>query len=294
MRAVSLSNKTVIGLLNGRYVPVYVSNEDYRDGGCAPAEEKAELRRIFQEGYAKHLSVGTVHAYILGPDGHLRDSMHTAQASRPELLIPMLQRNADALGVKPGEPIPSATVEAVPKPDRGGLALRLVSRYLERRGDDYALTGQEEGSGGWASLPSEDWILLTAGQARGLLPGGPLRVGLDWDVDPGVARDLYLHFYPPTENWDLRTNRLDMRELHATVADISGGMARIRLTGRLRMKHPFYHKDDDKFAQATVTGYMEVDSAGRSIRRLELVTDDAEYGDAGGRQSYGVALRSVP
>ena len=39
MRAVSLSNQEVIDTLNRYYVPVYLSNEDYRDGGAAPAED---------------------------------------------------------------------------------------------------------------------------------------------------------------------------------------------------------------------------------------------------------------
>ena len=94
MRAVSLSNNRVISLLNGSYVPVFVSNEDYAEHGSATPQEKTELRCIFREGYAAHLSVGTVHAYLLDPAGHLRDSLHTADAAIPEKLIAMLERNA--------------------------------------------------------------------------------------------------------------------------------------------------------------------------------------------------------
>ena len=83
MRAVSLSNNQVISLLNRYFVPVFLSNEEFRDGGSAAPEARAELRRIFQEGYAKQLSVGTVHAYVVAPDGHLLDSMHTVQVAKP-------------------------------------------------------------------------------------------------------------------------------------------------------------------------------------------------------------------
>ena len=79
-----LSNDRIIDLLNRHYVPVYLANVDYREGGSAPPEEKAELRRIHREGHAKKLSVGTVHAYVMAPDGSLIDSMHVAEAFKVE------------------------------------------------------------------------------------------------------------------------------------------------------------------------------------------------------------------
>ena len=79
MRAVSLSNKQVISLLNRYFVNVFVSNEDFTEKGSATAEEKVQLRRIFSEGYAAKLPVGTVHAYILKPDGHLLNSQRCRQ-----------------------------------------------------------------------------------------------------------------------------------------------------------------------------------------------------------------------
>jgi len=52
MRAGPLSNSTVISLLNRYFVPVYAVNEDYRDGGAQPPEEKAEYNRIYKEALA--------------------------------------------------------------------------------------------------------------------------------------------------------------------------------------------------------------------------------------------------
>src|SRR5438046_1342124 len=69
MRASSLSNDKVINLLNHFFVPVYLSNEDFAKGGCAPAEEKKELQRIFRETLDAKRSAGTVHVYLLAPDG---------------------------------------------------------------------------------------------------------------------------------------------------------------------------------------------------------------------------------
>ena len=65
MRAGPLSNSKVISLLNRFFVPVYAMNEDYRDGGAAPAADRAEYNRIFKQSLAAGLSTGTVHVYIL-------------------------------------------------------------------------------------------------------------------------------------------------------------------------------------------------------------------------------------
>src|SRR5436189_2637939 len=104
MRAGPLSNSRVVSLLNSYFVPVYTVNEEYSEKGDAPAEEKAERNRVFQEGYAAKLSVGTVHVYLLAPDGHLRDSMHVAEAARSENLIARLEKIVADLKVPPGKP----------------------------------------------------------------------------------------------------------------------------------------------------------------------------------------------
>src|SRR5438093_830989 len=41
MRGSSLSHAKVVELLNAHFLPVYTANEDYRDGGAAPADEVA-------------------------------------------------------------------------------------------------------------------------------------------------------------------------------------------------------------------------------------------------------------
>src|SRR5580765_7646930 len=97
MRAGPLSNTKVISLLNSYFVPVYTANEDYSAKGSAPPEEKAERNRIFQEGYTAKWSVGTVHVYLLNPEGHLMDSMHVAEAAKATSLIAMLEKAISAL-----------------------------------------------------------------------------------------------------------------------------------------------------------------------------------------------------
>src|SRR5258708_22667009 len=114
MRAGPLSDARVIALLNRAFVCVYTVNEDYRGDGCAPAAERAELQRIHQEGYKKNLSVGTVHAYVLTPDGHTHDSLHVASAARTDRLLAMLERSVSHFKPKEGKTIVAPAPQSAP------------------------------------------------------------------------------------------------------------------------------------------------------------------------------------
>ena len=63
------SSPEVVTILNRSFVPVYLSNEDYAEDGPAPQAER-ERDRILREAAARGLSTGTVHVYVLDPDGH--------------------------------------------------------------------------------------------------------------------------------------------------------------------------------------------------------------------------------
>jgi hypothetical protein len=289
---VSLSDNRVIQLLNQYFVPVYLSNEDYSERGAASAEEKAELQRIRREGLAKGLSVGTVHAYVLTPDGHPADSLHVVDAAKADRMVGMLQRTVEKLALKPGPPLVSPAPPAVPAAEPGTLRLHVTSRYLERRGNAYVLV--ENAGGNWSALPGEDWLRLSGEQQAKLLPGRSVTVGQTWTLDPDVSATLLHRFYPPTENNDLGKNRMEEQSLTGTVTVVSGGVAKARITGSLRMKHPFYHKEDGNDVRATLAGTLEWEPASGRIRTLRLVTDEATYGAGGNRQPFGVALRSLP
>jgi hypothetical protein len=299
-------------LLNQYFIPVYARNGDYQvgnedrargnldKGGAAPAAEKAEYYRIYHEAVKAGLSTGTVHVYIVDPAGHPIDSLHVAEATKPDRLLAMLQRSIEKLKLAPGKPLikPCVQSKSPPPGDADALVLHLTARYLARQGDDYVrlqpVLGTERSSQ-WASLPSEDWVLLTRAEWTALLPAGKVRAVTSWDWDRKVAAKLLTHFYPPTENTDVAKNRIDEQTLTATVVSITDGVVRARIEGRLRMKHPFYHRDTDEFVEATLVGFMDFDVGQPAIRSLFLVTDQATYGgkpDA--RHPFGVAVRSLP
>jgi hypothetical protein len=65
---------------------------------------------------------------------------------------------------------------------------------------------------------------------------------------------------------------------------------RARLDGAVKMKHPFYHKDDNNFVGATVVGILDYAQATKKIHAFQLTTDKATYG----RTTFGVVVRSEP
>jgi hypothetical protein len=295
MRAGPLSNPRVIDLLNSRFVPVYVSNEDYTGDGPAPAVERAQRDRINREALAAGLSAGTVHAFVLAPDGRVVDSLHVAQAARVEETRAMLDRAVEKFQPRPGDPLVKPTAQSrPPQVDPGGVVLHLTARYLQPDGDNPLDLGElglgESRNASWSAFAAENWIAFSAADVNKLLPTGGVAVGAAWDVEPGLAARVLVFCYPSTECNDPARNRIDEQQLRAEVVSVKDGLARARLSGRLRMRHHFYPgREDDNSVDATFVGYVDFDPAGRRIQTLRLVTDRATYA----RQTFGVAIQSI-
>jgi hypothetical protein len=289
----------VIDLLNHYFVPVNVANQEYATSSTVPADEKAEKTRIYHDALQAKLPAGTVCVYILGPDAHLLDSLIVSDAAKPERLLALLHGTLDHLKLSAGEPLVKPAPQSLaPHAEPGSLVLHLTARYLERRGDEYVrlhpVLGTER-SGQWAHLPSEDWVVLDREQWEKMLPAGDVGPGRSWEPDRDVMARLLTHFYPPTENTDVRKNRLDEQEVKATVVSVREGTARARLEGRLKMKHSFYHRATDEFVEATLVGFAEFPLDRSKAPSLRLVTDRASYGgDGNARHPFGVAVRSEP
>lgn len=269
MRAGPLSNKTVSDTLNRYFVPVYTSNEDYRDGGTAPPEERAAYERIYRAALAAKLSTGTVHAYVLSPQGVPVDSLHVADAARGDRLSQMLDRAVERFKPRGGGPLAQPkTQSAPPRPPAGGLVLHLTARA----------EGTDPSDTSWHAYPSEDWITLDAADVQNFLPPrGTERVGSTWEIAPDAATKVLTHFYPQTENNDVRKNKIERLALKATLVSTNDGPARARLDGRLRMRHPFYHKDTPDYVDATIVGYVEFEAGAQGIKQLKLATTQATY-----------------
>jgi hypothetical protein len=277
LRAGPLSSPRVTDLLNAAFVPVFVVNEDYADDGPAPKEEKAESRRIYREALDAKLSAGTVHAYVIDTAGHPIDSLHVADAARPDRLLAMLQRVIKDRQVSQGPTLVAPReLSAPPRSEPGSLVLHLTARG---RGNS------------WDGFPGEDWIVLGLKDLAGLLPADHLAAGASWEVRQDVATAILTHFYPQTENNDVSTHRFARRRLSGTIESIKNGVARAWLQGELRMTHQFYPgRVDDNVVDATVVGYLDFETTTDRVRRMRLVTDRATYGTG----KLEVAVRSVP
>lgn len=240
------------------------------------------------------MSSGTVHVYLLDPKGRPVGSQHVAVASKVEELTALLEKTIDQLQVPAGKPLlPPSAQSVVPKADPDSLVLHLVARNVERKGGadvpQQSVLGTTR-SGNWGAFPVEDWIILSRADWQRLLPATPVAVGTSWELDREAAARVLRHVYPSTENNDVAKNRIDRQELRATVVSVQDGIARARLEGRLRMKHPFYHRDDDNFVDATLLGFLDVAVDRSRIVAWQLVTTEATYG----RTRFGVAVRNVP
>jgi hypothetical protein len=315
MRASSLSNPEIIEILNRYFVPVHVDGVYVNNNASVEAGEKAAFRGVFQKfheankGSQANFSVGSVHAYVLTSDGQPVDSLHVADASKPARLLEMLEKAKEKLKVVRGEPLVKPAPQAVPpKVEADAVLLHLTARYLVKKGDPSArkdvdddlvplqAVGLGKGRGGWHSLPSEDWIVLSRADCTKLLPAEKVAVGKSWNPDAKTAAKTLVRCYPTTELNDLAENRIDQQTLQATVVSMDSSVVRARLEGKLKMKHAFYpRRDDQNFVEAAFVGFMEFEVAPPRLRSFRLVTEQATYGAKGNAsQPFGVAVRSVP
>ena len=272
MRAGPLSDRRVIDALNRSFVCVYINNEEYyTKQGNAPPEERAELQRILQEGFARKLDVGMVRSYVLTPDGHMHDVLsHTSQT------LAMLGRAVEQFKPAPGNPIVPPAHQSAPPPSRAADAVTL---HLISRGDD---------RGSWGQFPAENWIVLKPEDWSKLLPAGGVTPGQMWELDRPVTAGILTYFYPQTENNDASIDRIQQYSLTAKVLTVKDGLATARIDGFLRMQHVFYPgRKDAQPLGAEVVGVLTF-APGRLLS-LQLVTTQAQHG----RRPFTVAVRTV-
>lgn len=286
VRASALSADRVIQTLNHNYVCVHLNHKDYLPDGKASAEEKAAFDRL-REAWAAFPNVDRSSVIcLLDCDGRLVECRNACFTAMTDTLAPLLER----LVPQPGQAGPVVAPRTQSRPPQAAgddLVLHLTVRYLERtptvlgRNTNYKMKG----------CPGENWIVFDPRQAAALLPAGPVQPGLTWTIDPATLVPLYQHMYPPTEDNNLAANRIDAATLTATVVAGERGVYRARLDGSLRMKHRFDPaKEDDKFVDASFTGYLDFTTSPPAVRAFQLVSTQATYG----KGDIGIAVRSVP
>lgn len=274
MRTGPFSSPEVIRRLNAAFVPVFAVNEDYRNPNVTPKAERDEYQRIYREALSKKFSAGTVHVYVLNPNGDVVGTRHVAEAAKTKDLLNFMDGVTSSLATKPGETLVAPKPQSKPSAFApGSLKLHLVARGLG-------------GGGSWDGT-AENWIVYTPAELSRLLPA-ELGVETTWEFDRALAARLLTHVYPVTENNDPAKNDILEQTLQGKVLSVNNGVAVARIDGRLKMRHDFYHKPDGKTVETSLVGHLEIETASRTIRSFRLVTEGATYG--GG--TFGVAVRS--
>ena len=238
---------------------VFTSNEDYYgDSATVPKEELAELERIRHEGYDAKMSVGTVHAYLLSPDGKLKETLHVVEAARTEKLQQALERVAAQYKVGAGKPVVAPVVLSRPRK----LAPGSVAMHI---------TARRESRGSWGEFPGENWPVFSAEEWRTLVtPPAGSKPGDRWPLDAALTRRILNHFHPQTEDCSEK-DRNDLRTADLTAELQSDGS--LRFTGKVELRRSFYPgRKDLTPATATLEGF----SNGKQFTLVTL--DDARFG----------------
>lgn len=263
----------MISELNRNFVCAYLANEDYHaKNGGAPPEERAELERIRQEGFARKLSVGDVRAYILTPDGHTYDIVATENATAT---LASLSRAVTQFKPQAGKPVVPPGPQSIPPP----AAADSVTLHLVARGDD---------RGSWGEFPAENWIVLNPEDWSKLAPAAAVSPGQTWQLDQNVSARILTYFYPQTENNDARIDRIEQQSLIAKVLTVQDDVVTARIDGFVKMHHAFYPgRNDAQPLEAQVVGVLTFVRG--QPPTLELATTKAVHGT----RPFKVALWTI-
>jgi len=262
-------------MLNRYFVPVYTSNEVTGPKGTGAPEERAARHRIVSSFEKARMGTGDVRVYILAPDSQPLASLDLGKALDTNQLLSAMAGVVKKLGTQPGAPVAAPHAQSsAPAAASGELVLHLSARGFNQ--------------GTWREFPAENWIVLAPADWQKLLPPAGAQ---SWTIDPELSRKLLTNFYPATEDTSSADrNRMERQSLKATLVSSNGGVVLARLDGSLRMLRTFYPgREDYKPVEATVTGFLDFDSASRQIRTIALVTEKATFGE----EEFGAGLHTV-
>ncbi len=262
--------------MNSYFVPVFVSNEAYTKGGV-PAGDAAALQAIIKESVAKNLGYGTVHVYLLSPDGHVVSSIGVVRALQNDNLKKFLQTAVADAKLKPGAPVIKPHAQShPPKAPQDSLVLHITAK------------GFNEGD--WRQYPAENWVVLTPDESRKLLPPANAKPGTTWEVDKAVAHKILTTFYPQTEDTDTSDrNQFGEYWIKGKVLSVNGSIVQSRLDSMLQMGRSFYPgRKEVQPINAEIVGYLNSSPDGKRVDSVELTTVKATFG----AEEFGVALRS--
>ena len=266
MRAVSLSKPSIIDLISRYFVPAMMSVDDYGKEKKSRAE-RVEWDLIRKRAEQHGLFHGTVTAYIVEPDGNVKNSMDVGIALRPENLERMLTKAVEDLHLTPRDPqavLASATwASTAPRPKyRTGLMLHVWTCYLPSSKDNRGV--------------GEDWIELGPAEWGALVPPPDAKVGDSWEVPQRVADKLYQYFYPAVCVYSPKESRIDRADLTASVLKVSPHEVIVGLKGFVDLNHNG-NKQDPGRVIARMLGALRYDTKEQFITSFQMASEKAVF-----------------
>lgn len=275
----------MINLLNGYFVPVYISH-DAHENGDAPEADKKEWRRIYHEANAVLKRSGTVHVYILAPaDGKVIESIDIGTATQPDKLLARLDAVVQKLMTPHGKPVVQPTPQSrPPKSAADAVVLHLAARSCK---------------GTWNEFPVENWIVLSRAEAANLLPAGDVTVAKSWELDKAITAHFLTKFLPNGYGYaSYHKTQVVEQALKATVVSIDKGVARASIEGTLKLKHKSLNFNvsppagTEEIAQMPLVGWIDFEPGKQRVLSFGLLADRASA--RAGQVEYAVGVRSIP
>jgi len=262
MRVSSLSNAKIIDLISRHFVPVWISRDRYQLDAVDRAETDL-IRKIDTSRREKKLEGGAVCVYITRASGEVFATMIVQKASKPENLEPFLNKiiTNEKLSVRKAA---DAAASKAPPPTTPCCKTEDGRLFVARgRFDDRVNRGV-----------GRDVVELTRAEWKDLVPK-QTTVGHTFAVPKATAEKLLRHVYPPLPHWSESKVKITTCTLEASVAETTGGVAKLRLTGKVEMIYPFLGKADDGTVTSGVTGVATVKDG--KLTGLTLVSEKGRY-----------------
>lgn len=256
MRMGPFSVPQVVTYINQNFVPIFVSNEDYRDGRRGDHEDRL-LRTIRKKAQAKGLSGGAVQVYLLSSVGEVIDVMHVARASQLRELMPWLRKVTKAESVVPGKALiaPKSTLQ-MPSISTKEVALHFRAQYIDRE-----------------TATVDDWVVLKKEEWEQFLQPPGATDAKQWALGEDLSTRILMRFYPYAADWSLDVEGVESAEIRVRRMNKQATLA---LEGTIRRLQNRYPGHSPQQVNLDVVGIVEPMDSGPP--KITMTTFRAKYG----------------
>jgi hypothetical protein len=219
--------------------------------------------------------------WIVSPEGKVLAGHHEIknQATWTREVLDTLESGLKSFGpVAPRRaqginPLPHRGIGAMPD---GGVCLALYCRYMRGGGNGLIPASVNSGSR-WMwegdlkpdGPPVIDTLALSAAEWAAFAPSKVV-AGTEWTIPEAIARNFARALSPSSDQSTMpRPEEALVSELKASIESVEGGEARIRLTGRMEMKHIYDGKAS--FGWASAEGVAIYNADRKSMTYMLLI-----------------------